>query len=962
MHASLTKASSRSKQLREMMVSADEIEQPGIVYPDSPLHLTLGCARIAAFCYLALAVPARIEGQYGRGEFDGGGSGGGPPVLWSPWIVVDYAVDAFFLADMWLHYTAIAFTEMQGGQEVVVTDRQRIASRYLRSPRFRWDLLASLPVDVLGFAISRWSVLRLPHLVRAVLLPTYVDRISRFVETHRSRVVSPATIIMVNVALAAVILVHWTSVGWDMFHYRGQDYLRSLYWTVATYTTVGYGDVHPADTSETWYAIVFGTLGATFCAGLIANITSYVHTIDVSEDNMQHQREVLLTWAEQHRLSEELHSQVLAYQDFVIYERSGIDEVKMVKTLLPDHMQQDLAVYFTHNLVLSSKLLMGLEPFFLRNLMHLLEQTFYTLGDTLHSDAAPANGMHFIVTGTVRISVRKRTVLLLTHAGTFGEENLLSGSMKLGNREAEAKADSGDDSGDDNDNSDDDNGSEGEDAFDALGDGGGPAAEAEKPASYEATAETHCDVWFLERTRFLDLLEDFDTTRLKLAAAATRFKPVYQQASTAMTETKKKRQNRTMFGRISALPRISVLHGLRRYRKQRGGAAYATKAGSESARHIEPDSMFARCWRVALLFFTLYNTFMVPLRAAFSEGDIGTSVAFDWLGDALFLVDIVLQMYFVAFVQNGEQVTKRALIAHHYRTTGRFYWHAVAALPLDPLVLALPRSRFFSPLQMLSLLRVHKLFRLADVSSTATEVEKFALGFKLSKNAFRIVNMMFLLVLTSHVVGCMFFLLANVKHLQGSTHNWADKAGVLRACSLWPRTCAAPPSAHLVKTQYLMALYWATATVTTVGYGDISSYSLGEVVFATCVLVIGTYLYTLVVAYMTEVIAQLDATQSMHHAQLDHVKRFCAQRNLPAGLQKRIEDYYEFLWQQNRGIKGKSLLRYMRPATRHKVVVDILGHQLSGCFYLRTCAPRLLRSFVCAFELELYLPASELYV
>lgn len=82
------------------------------------------------------------------------------------------------------------------------------------------------------------------------------------------------------------------------------------------------------------------------------------------------------------------------------------------------------------------------------------------------------------------------------------------------------------------------------------------------------------------------------------------------------------------------------------------------------------------------------------------------------------------------------------------------------------------------------------------------------------------------------------------QHLRGSELNWADDAGILRAWSLGggehSHACSSPPPPRLLLTQYVFSIYWAAATVTTVGFGDISAVSSVEQTFAMLVFLVGT--------------------------------------------------------------------------------------------------------------------------
>jgi len=58
------------------------------------------------------------------------------------------------------------------------------------------------------------------------------------------------------------------------------QYLWSLYWTIATLTTVGYGDVVASNTSERILNIFILLIGASVFGYIIANVSNILDNID----------------------------------------------------------------------------------------------------------------------------------------------------------------------------------------------------------------------------------------------------------------------------------------------------------------------------------------------------------------------------------------------------------------------------------------------------------------------------------------------------------------------------------------------------------------------------------------------------------------------------------------------------------------------------------------------------------
>ena len=123
------------------------------------------------------------QGKYvGFGKFDVLRLGDALDTLWDPTLVLDYLFDIVFMTDMYLRMFVMAFNDIQGGKDVLVVERPAIMKHYIRSFRFKIDLLSTFPIDLFGFAGGKWSLLRLTHLFRLFNLSTHISEWRDYLE------------------------------------------------------------------------------------------------------------------------------------------------------------------------------------------------------------------------------------------------------------------------------------------------------------------------------------------------------------------------------------------------------------------------------------------------------------------------------------------------------------------------------------------------------------------------------------------------------------------------------------------------------------------------------------------------------------------------------------------------------------------------------------------------------------
>jgi CRP-like cAMP-binding protein len=176
----------------------------------------------------------------------------------------------------------------------------------------------------------------------------------------------------------------------------------------------------------------------------------------------------------------------------------------------------------------------------------------------------------------------------------------------------------------------------------------------------------------------------------------------------------------------------------------------------------------------------------------------------------------------------------------------------------------------------------------------------------------------------SHVVACCWHFLHTLAASDGSgTPTW------------WTTYCqTALPlddgdmcSASL-HTRYILSLYWAVTTLTTIGYGDILPVTNSEYIYTILCMYVGVSFYAFIAANVATVLASLDTKCQIQDQKMDKLNEFLKATKMPPPLRRRLRKYFSLYWTQ---------LGALMPYDTRKLIDDInlpdLKGEVTECLY-----------------------------
>ena len=295
----------------------------------------------------------------------------------------------------------------------------------LRSYYKRWlilDIIAAIPF-ALFFPFPILEYLRFFKLVKVVYLAFILTR----THIHISN-----SLLVAQVLYWTMLLAHWCSCGW--LYIKGMagnvttsDYIEALYWTVATLTSVGYGDIVPATDIERIYTVVTMILGYSLMGYLIGSVAGVLSKKNPTWEKYQQNLDQLTNATRHAQLPLDLQRRIHAYFLYKMERGFGYDEASFINEL-PQSLRAEVSLHFRQEIIEEVPLFKDApEEFILEVAQHLVEHII-PAGDCIFKTGDPGDKMYFISRGEVQVfNDTLKTPLATLKAGEyFGEVSLFN--------------------------------------------------------------------------------------------------------------------------------------------------------------------------------------------------------------------------------------------------------------------------------------------------------------------------------------------------------------------------------------------------------------------------------------------------------------------------------------------------------------------------------------------------------
>ncbi|XP_067406413.1 cyclic nucleotide-gated channel beta-1 [Emydura macquarii macquarii] len=345
------------------------------------------------------------------------------------WLLVDYLCDLIYLLDITVFQVRLQF--VQGGD--IITDKKAMRWNYLKSQRFKMDVICLLPLDFFYFKVGVNSLLRLPRCLKYMAFFEFNNRLEAILsKAYVYRVIRTTAYLLFSLHVNSC-LYYWASsyqgLNSTLWVYdgKGNSYIRCYYWAVKTLITIG-GLPDPHNLFEIIFQLLNYFTGVFAFSVMIGQMRDVVGAATAGQTYYRSCMDSTIKYMNFYKIPKSVQNRVKTWYEYTWHSQGMLDESELL-VQLPDKMRLDIAVDVNYDIVSKVALFQGCDRQMIFDMLKRLRSVVYLPNDYVCKKGEIGREMYIIQAGQVQVlgGPDGKTVLVTLKAGcVFGEISLLA--------------------------------------------------------------------------------------------------------------------------------------------------------------------------------------------------------------------------------------------------------------------------------------------------------------------------------------------------------------------------------------------------------------------------------------------------------------------------------------------------------------------------------------------------------
>ncbi|XP_010215670.1 PREDICTED: cyclic nucleotide-gated cation channel beta-1 [Tinamus guttatus] len=345
------------------------------------------------------------------------------------WLLMDYLCDLIYLLDIVIFQIRLQF--VRGGD--IISDKKAMKENYLKSQRFKMDVVCLLPLDFFYFKVGVNPLLRFPRCLKYMAFFEFNNRLEAILsKAYIYRVIRTTAYLLYSLHVNSC-LYYWASayegLGSTTWVYDGEgnSYIRCYYWAVKTLITIG-GLPDP----KTLFEIVFQLLnyftGVFAFSVMIGQMRDVVGAATAGQTYYRSCMDSTIKYMNFYKIPRTVQNRVKTWYEYTWHSQGMLDESELL-VQLPDKMRLDIAIDVNYSIVSKVALFQGCDRQMIFDMLKRLRSVVYLPNDYVCKKGEIGREMYIIQAGQVQVlgGADGKTVLVTLKAGSvFGEISLLA--------------------------------------------------------------------------------------------------------------------------------------------------------------------------------------------------------------------------------------------------------------------------------------------------------------------------------------------------------------------------------------------------------------------------------------------------------------------------------------------------------------------------------------------------------